>query len=139
MDENNEYISISPLLWGSHGWKFMHYITMCYPKNPTYEQKEHMRNFFSSVQNILPCATCKENFKKKIKIRPLNDEVLSSNDTLVKWLVDIHNDVNKTLGKKVVKYSELKKMYFGETDWRMLIIIFIIVLIIILLILMRLL
>jgi hypothetical protein len=130
-------INIDPTLWGPHGWRFMHYITMSYPKSPSEVDKNNMRNFFMSVKNVLPCETCRSHFSDQLQKNPLNNHALSSNDNLVKWLTDIHNDVNKLLGKKIVKYSDLKYLYFGEINWKLWIIIGIIILIIVLLILIR--
>ena len=37
---------------------------------------------------------------------PLTDYILSSRDTLLKWTIDIHNEVNKSIGKKILDYNE---------------------------------
>ena len=48
--------SIQPKLWGPHGWKFMHYISLGYPINPTSKDKINYKNFYYSLQDILPCV-----------------------------------------------------------------------------------
>ena len=31
--------AIKPSIWGPHGWKFMHYVSLGYPNNPTENDK----------------------------------------------------------------------------------------------------
>jgi hypothetical protein len=38
--------NINPNIWGTHGWTFMHYITLAYPENPSEEDK---KNDFSLI------------------------------------------------------------------------------------------
>ena len=57
---------ITPNLWGPHGWKFMHYISLGYPINPTSEDKINYKNFYYSLQDILPCDKCAINYQKNI-------------------------------------------------------------------------
>jgi hypothetical protein len=39
-----------PDVWGPHGWKFIHYITLGYPTNPTQEDKTKYANFFNALK-----------------------------------------------------------------------------------------
>lgn len=104
--------NISPEIWGSHGWKFMHYISFTYPINPTQEDKINYKKYFTSVGDVLPCQKCRTNFKNHLSKFPLNDNVLSTNSTLVAWLINIHNEVNKINGKKEYTLDEILKIYF---------------------------
>ena len=54
-----------------------------------------------AIMDVLPCPTCKDNYKKNHMLElPLTDKILGSKDLLVKWLIDFHNLVNKTKWKK---------------------------------------
>ncbi len=106
--------NISPTIWGPPGWKFFHYVTFAYPDNPTFEDKENYKVFFNSVGTILPCLSCRENYKSHLKIFPLNDNVLSSRQNLVLWLINIHNEVNKMHGKKILTYNDVINIYFAK-------------------------
>ena len=108
------YKNISPNLWGPHLWKFMHLFTLSYPNEPTEEEKDIAYNFFSSIQTVLPCEKCRYNFKNHLET--LTEEVLDSNESLVKWLFNIHNEVNKTTGKPHFSFDDFVSMYITNTS-----------------------
>lgn len=97
---------LGPDIWGPHGWKFIHYVTLSYPLNPTEENKNNFKNFFTLLQHVLPCKICANHYAENLKKLPLTDEVLSSRDSLVKWAIDIHNIVNESKNKPVMKYED---------------------------------
>jgi len=107
--------SIKPKIWGPHGWKFMHYVSLGYPSNPTEEDKRNYKNFYTSLQHILPCAKCANNYSHNLKKYPI-DNHLGSRDTLVRWVIDIHNQVNNELNKKEYTYEEALSLYTEEPN-----------------------
>jgi hypothetical protein len=92
--------------WGPHGWKFIHYVSMFYPSNPTEEDKENYKTFLTYIGKVLPCKSCNEHYNQHLEIFPLSDEVLSNNINLTKWSIDMHNQVNKLHGEKIYDYDE---------------------------------
>ena len=108
--------NIRPNVWGSYGWKFMHYITLAYPDNPSREEQLNMKTFFKSIGSILPCNACRINFYNHIEKYPLNDTVLSSNKNLVEWLMNIHNQANISLGKPVYTLDKLYNEYLNSSN-----------------------
>lgn len=105
--------SIKPKIWGPHGWKFLHYVSLGYPNNPSEEDKRNYKNFYTSLQHILPCAKCANNYSHNLKKYPI-DNHLGSRDTLVRWVIDIHNQVNNELNKKEYTYEEALSLYTEE-------------------------
>ena len=105
--------SIKPKIWGPHGWKFMHYVSLGYPNNPSEVDKQNYKNFYTSLQHILPCLKCAQNYSHNLKKYPI-DNHLESRDTLVRWVIDIHNQVNNETGKKEYTYIEALDLYKGE-------------------------
>jgi hypothetical protein len=95
-----------PNVWGPHGWKFIHYITLGYPNNPTEKDKERYYNFFHALKFVIPCSICGAHFRENLEKNPINDEVLSSKEKLINWGIQMHNLVNKKNGKKVYTYEE---------------------------------
>ena len=103
------YKNIKPDIWGSHLWRFLHYLSLSYPENPTDEEKEIMLNFLESLQEILPCEKCRYNFNKHLDNLDMN--VLNNNESFVKWVYNVHNEVNRDTGKPILSYDEFIKMY----------------------------
>jgi hypothetical protein len=93
-----------PDVWGPHGWRFIHFITMGYPDEPTEEDKKTYKNFFELLGSVIPCRICGEHFKSHLKKHPMDDEILKNRESLMAWGVNIHNIVNKMNGKK--EYSK---------------------------------
>ncbi|BCS83192.1 putative FAD-linked sulfhydryl oxidase [Cotonvirus japonicus] len=105
-----------PKKWGKHGWKFMHYVALSYPENPTIDDKILYYDFFNNFGKVLPCGKCKNNFKDHLKKYPLTNEVLSSRNNLVKWTIDMHNIVNYYTGKKMLTYQEALNEIYKDDD-----------------------
>jgi hypothetical protein len=53
------------------------------------------------------------NYKGNLRKLPI-DNHLESHDSLVKWVIDIHNLVNNELGKDKVDYEEALSLYTNE-------------------------
>ena len=97
---------ITPEVWGPYGWKFMHFVALAYPQKPTADDKKNYKTFFESIQNILPCALCSNNYKKHLLELPLTDTVLESNVNLVRWSIDRHNKDNVLNKKEPMGYEK---------------------------------
>jgi len=95
-----------PDVWGPHGWKFIHYITLGYPKNPDEDMKIKTKQFFILMQDLLPCVLCRNNYKKHIKIYPLTDDVLSDREKFIDWGIKMHNLVNVKNNKREFSLEE---------------------------------
>ena len=103
------YKNIDPNLWGSSLWTFLHYLTLAYPDNPTEEEQKRMYDFLASLQTVIPCQKCRINFK--LYLNEMNSDVLSTKNTLVRWLFNVHNLVNKNTGKPQFSYDDFIKKY----------------------------
>lgn len=107
---------MNPKIWGPRAWIFLHSITLAYPVNPTYQDMDNYKRFFESLKYVLPCESCKEHFTDNIKKYPLTDQILRSKDLLCKWLIDIHNSVNMSTGKRVLTYQQVFDIYTSIYD-----------------------
>jgi len=105
---------IIPTVWGPHGWKFIHYVTLGYPENPTPYQKERYKTFLLLLQDVLPCSLCANHYKENLEKRPLTNDILNSRHKLIKWGIDIHNDVNEMNNKPIINYVDAIKLI--DTD-----------------------
>lgn len=105
-------------IWGRHIWKSLHLISLGYPSKPDINDKKNYYAFYINVGNVLPCETCRINYKKHLNELPLDDVVLSSREALVKWVIDLHNIVNRDLGKKIIPYHEALRLISDEKDYK---------------------
>lgn len=96
---------LGPDVWGPHAWKFLHFVSLGYPDYPTNEDKHKYKSFFLLLQNVLPCSVCREHYKENYDKLPLTDNILSSRDNLIKWVIDLHNIVNKMKNKPVIDHQ----------------------------------
>jgi len=110
---------MDPDIWGPSAWKFLHSVSFTYPLQPSNQDKEHYKQFFEQLCYVLPCIDCCFNYQKEIETYDI-DEALTSRVKLTRWVVDIHNSVNRRLGKREMKYSVVKKTYddyLKERTW----------------------
>jgi hypothetical protein len=105
---------ITPDVWGPHAWKFIHYVTLGYPENPTPYQKVRYKTFLLLLQDVLPCYLCAEHFKETLQTLPLTDDILNSRENFIKWGINIHNVVNEMKNKPILKYIDAIKII--DTD-----------------------
>jgi hypothetical protein len=90
---------IDPKIWGPYTWKHIEAVAFGYPNNPNEKEKKHYKRYFKTMGNVLPCIGCRKSYKSFIKDElKLSDEVLKNRKTLVKWVYDLHQKVNKKLG-----------------------------------------
>ncbi len=103
-------MKLGPNIWGPHGWKFIHYTAFAYPNNPTNDIKENYKNFFTILGDVLPCKLCSDHYKENLLLHPLSDAVLSDRDSLFKWTIDIHNEVNKLNNSPIYDYDTVYQL-----------------------------
>lgn len=108
--------NINPKLWGKSYWDMSHYLTMAYPENPTEDDKNNIKQYFTLLQNILPCENCRKHYKQNLADHPLTDDILSSRYKLITWLVDLHNEVNKKTGSQEMTVEQTIRYYSGHQN-----------------------
>ena len=102
---------LGPDVWGPHGWKFIHYVTLGYPENPTLIDKKNYKNFFKLIGNVLPCGLCRNHYRNHLMEYPLSDKILDNKNKLIKWGINVHNAVNKENNSKEYSFKKgLKKI-----------------------------
>ena len=107
--------NIAPHVWGPHAWRFMHAVALTYPEQPSKEEQQAAFNFFSSLQYLLPCESCKLNYVKELKMFPI-EEALTSKQKMNEWLAAVHNSVNERLKKPVMSTEQILQYVFENTS-----------------------
>jgi len=99
-----------PSIWGSQLWYIMHLISFEYPINPTEYDKRIYHDFYTSLKDVIPCEDCKKHYREHITRYPLTPH-LDSRDNLVKWVIQVHNFVNTSLGKPTLSIEQVMIIY----------------------------
>ena len=104
--------------WGSAGWTFLHCVSFSYPDAPTPQDRYEMYAFLTSVGHVLPCKRCRGHYNTFVQARLAgpSSEALESKDTLTRFLVELHNDVNRRLQRHVMEYDRVRKEYEGGSS-----------------------
>jgi len=99
-------------VWGPSMWHFLHTMSFNYPVTPTQEQKKHYMDFILNLRNILPCKYCRMNLTNNLATRPLKMCHMESRDTFSRFIYDLHETVNKLLGKNSgLSYCDVRERY----------------------------
>ena len=113
--KKNDFVSGDGMvtkIWGPVAWTLLHTISFNYPVNPTLEQKHQYRDFILSLQNVLPCGTCRKNLVTNFKQLPLTMADMESRDTFSRYIYNLHELVNKMLKKKSeLSYCDVRERY----------------------------
>ena len=97
---------LTPDIWGPSVWKALHFISFAYPNDPTEKQKKTYKSFFQTFHGVLPCSICSNNYERHLIELPLTDSVMKNRESLIKWVIDMHNLVNKENGKPIYSYDK---------------------------------
>ena len=101
---------MDPTIWGPKLWFMIHTIALNYPDNPTYQDRRSYEEFYNSLKFVIPCEKCRIHYTQRLKRMPIINHLDNSN-TLFKYTVDLHNQVNKSLNKKIYSYQEVMEIY----------------------------
>ena len=101
---------MEPKIWGPKLWFVMHTFALNYPDQPNYEDKRVMEEFFNNLKSSIPCQKCRIHYTQRLERNPIIN-YLDSKQSLFKYTIDLHNQVNKSLGKKIYTYDEIVDIY----------------------------
>ena len=100
-------MGIQPKIFGPFMWATIHYICLAAPENLNDSQKSAYKHFFTVLPFVMPCQTCGVHLLENYKTLPI-DNSLSTKEDLFKWSVDLHNIVNKQLGKSEISVEDAR-------------------------------
>lgn len=109
---------LAPHVWGPIFWHTIHIVALGYPvQQPSYATKRAAKEFYESLSMLIPCPVCREHYAKYIVENPISPS-LDKRADLFRWTVNIHNIVNKSLGKPQVSEQEAIAFYtkLGERN-----------------------
>ncbi len=99
-------------VWGPPMWHYLHTMSFNYPVHPTAADKRNYRAFMLSLQHVLPCKYCRINLHTNYKNHPLQACHLVNRDAFSRYVYDLHEIVNKLLGKTSgLSYCDVRERY----------------------------
>lgn len=112
MELKNTTTTSDPKVWGPSFWFMLHNGASKYPVEASNLRKERMKGFILGIPTMVPCEGCISHAIPYLEAsKPHLDDIVKGRDSLFKFFVDFHNDVNKRLHKKQYTYDEVYKMY----------------------------
>ncbi|NBR60075.1 MAG: hypothetical protein EBT86_00225 [Actinobacteria bacterium] len=109
---------LPPNVWGPIFWHTIHIIALGYPiQEPPYQIKRAAKDFYESLASLIPCPVCREHYAKHLSENPISPS-LDKRADLFRWTVNLHNVVNKSLGKPQISENEAIAFYtkLGERN-----------------------
>lgn len=111
-DDYNSGDGMLTMVWGPSMWHYLHTMSFNYPVHPTCIEKRHYQSFVINLQYVLPCGKCRKNLKNNFKKLPLTLQQMESRATFSKYIFDLHELINKMLGKKSgLTFPQVRERY----------------------------
>ena len=99
-------------VWGPGLWHSLHAISFNYPNNPTKVQQKKYKSWIQNLKYVLPCKYCRLNLVQNFKKLPLLEKHMKNRDTFSRYIYDLHELINKMLGKTSgLSYCDVKERY----------------------------
>ena len=111
MNENKKFIYY-PEIWGPHYWFFLNTVAMTYPNYPNKVTKKKYYDLIKNFPLFMPIPAMSKQFSNFLDNYPVTP-YLDSRESLIKWVVFIHNKINKLLNKNTIEYNEFLNNYFS--------------------------
>lgn len=109
--------------WGPSTWASIHFASSGY----TPDRQRSITQFIYSLRELLPCQLCCQHLTKNLELNPLTSHYFKDANSLLYWSYQLHDLVNKQLGKTSINYRQVQSFYFdknypevwGPHFWRM--------------------
>ncbi|RWS08987.1 FAD-linked sulfhydryl oxidase ALR-like protein [Dinothrombium tinctorium] len=98
---------------GRNTWSFLHTMAAYFPDRPTDEQQRDMKTFINLFSKFYPCEYCAKDMQVDIANDPPKT---GSRSDLSLWFCNLHNKVNKKLGKPLFDCSKVDQRWFHGWD-----------------------
>lgn len=98
---------------GRNTWSLLHTIAASYPQKPSPDERKNMQEFIKLMSILYPCGHCAKEFREDIIESPPR---VDSRASLSLWFCDIHNKVNRKLGKTEFDCKKVDERW--RTGWK---------------------
>lgn len=101
-------MGIEPNIWGPSTWATIHLICLGAPEVFQGEQLSY-KKFFDALPYVLPCEKCKAHLIQHLESHTMDGALAGGRRTLFAWSVELHNIVNRSLGKPTMTVEDALK------------------------------
>lgn len=95
---------------GRATWLFLHTLAAQYPENPTRQQRKDAKTLMDVLTRMYPCGECARHFKQVVAANP--PQVVSKKE-FSRWMCEVHNVVNRSLGKPAFNCDLVESRWAG--------------------------
>ncbi|XP_076459693.1 FAD-linked sulfhydryl oxidase ALR-like [Babylonia areolata] len=111
--EKDKECPLDTLQLGRRTWGFLHTMAAYYPDQPTSQQQTDMQQFIQLFSKFYPCDHCASDLRRDLKS---NSPDTSSRHNLSQWFCQLHNRVNRKLGKTEFDCSKVDERW--KDGWK---------------------
>ena len=97
-------------LLGRGSWRLLHTMAARYPDNPDDSRIRNTAEFFELFSHLFPCPRCAADFRMLLAQDPIMPHLRRQADFSL-WLCEIHNKVNRRLGKPHFPCENVDQLY----------------------------
>lgn len=100
--------------WGPSFWHALHTMSLVYPDRADAAQRKAAFDWIVAMGTLLPCPICASNWATEtdeLRTVALRERILAGRASLSRYLVDVHNRVNRRIGKPILSYEEALAMH----------------------------
>jgi len=101
---------IPPETWGPFFWHTIHITALGYPQEPSHAHKKAAKEFYESLNILIPCPICREHYQEHLEKYPITPHLDKRLD-LFRWTLLLHNEVNKSLKKPEFTEAQVIEYY----------------------------
>ena len=96
--------------WGPSLWHTFHIMSLNY----TPSRRKQYEQFLEGLKGTLPCGSCRTNLSKNLTDVGYGPHVYRSRETYAKFVFDLHNAINRMLGKPEAKDFEATMLHYEQ-------------------------
>eukprot|EP01024_Parvocaulis_polyphysoides_P001708 TRINITY_DN10485_c1_g1_i2.p2 TRINITY_DN10485_c1_g1~~TRINITY_DN10485_c1_g1_i2.p2 ORF type:complete len:216 (-),score=9.78 TRINITY_DN10485_c1_g1_i2:775-1350(-) len=106
--ETTPFSVVSKEELGRSTWTFLHSLAAQFPEYPSKQQQKDAYQLIQCMTRIYPCAECATHFQEIVKNNPPR---VCNGKELRQWTCEVHNTVNRSLGKPVFNCSLIESRW----------------------------
>jgi len=106
--------TVDTSVWGASLWKVLHIAAQ---RSTSRNIAPQWRIVLDAMKTGLPCPDCSKHYNAWYKSHPFRIGLMpnSFHGAIMRWVLDLHNDVNRRTGKPIWGIPQLSAAYNGET------------------------